>query len=169
MRPDDFRPGQRIGLEKMVLRKGVLIGTFIADQEHSFFENGTFTAILRAVQEPRKFKVYEKAGPLSAVWRMQDVKNPAKCAGQAVQVAKAALEGVVAVTTLAHTSSFGLPSNSSIIRRAASNRTRLFFETSMFVIKRSMRWCRGMRRPATHTMANSISSGVWLVMRYNKG
>jgi|GEM_PF-1930400 len=99
MRPDDFRPGQRIGLEKMVLRKGVLIGTFIADQEHSFFENGTFTAILRAVKaQPRKFKLYEKGWPLSAVWRMQDVKNPAKCAGQAVQVAKAALEGVVAVT-----------------------------------------------------------------------
>ena len=77
----------------------MVIRTFIADQEHSFFENGTFTAILRAVKaQPRKFKLYEKGWPLSAVWRMQDVKNPAKCAGQAVQVAKAALEGVVAVT-----------------------------------------------------------------------
>jgi hypothetical protein len=29
--------GQQMGLEKMVLKKGVLIGTFIADQKHPFF------------------------------------------------------------------------------------------------------------------------------------
>jgi hypothetical protein len=39
--------------------------------------------------------VYEKAGTLSAVRQMQDVKNPAKCAGQAVQGAQVALEPVI--------------------------------------------------------------------------
>ncbi|MBS1580955.1 MAG: transcription-repair coupling factor, partial [Bacteroidetes bacterium] len=34
--------GQRMGLEKMVLKKGTLIGTFIADQKHGFFESDAF-------------------------------------------------------------------------------------------------------------------------------
>ncbi|MFZ1687121.1 MAG: TRCF domain-containing protein, partial [Flavobacteriales bacterium] len=80
--------GEQMGLEKMVLKKGTLIGTFIADQKHSFFESETFTALLRSVQtQPRKFKVYEKAGTLRV--SVQDVKN--------IQQAKAALEGVVGV------------------------------------------------------------------------
>ena len=80
--------GQRMGLEKMVLKKQTLIGTFIADQKHPFFEGETFHSVLRAVQaQPRKFKVYEKAGTLRI--SVQDVKN--------VQGAKVALEGVVGV------------------------------------------------------------------------
>ncbi len=80
--------GEQLGLEKMSLKKGTLIGTFIADQKHSFFQSDTFTAVLRAVQaQPRKFKVYEKAGTLRV--SVQDVKN--------IQQAKAALEGVVGV------------------------------------------------------------------------
>jgi hypothetical protein len=93
--------GQRLGLEKMVLKKHALIGTFIADHRHPFFEGDIFHSVLRAVQaQPRRFKVYEKAGTLSAVGQMQDVKNPAiasqnlASAGQAVQGAKLALEGV---------------------------------------------------------------------------
>jgi hypothetical protein len=75
-----------MGLEKMVLKKHTLIGTFIADQKHPFFEGETFHSVLRAVQaQPRRFKVYEKAGTLSAVRRMQDVKN--------VQGAMEAMEG----------------------------------------------------------------------------
>ena len=57
--------------------------------------------VLHASQaQPQRFKVYEKGGTLSAVRRMQDVKNPAiasqslASAGQAVQVAKMALESV---------------------------------------------------------------------------
>lgn len=80
--------GQQIGLEKMILKKGTLIGTFIADQKHPFFAGEAFNAVLRAVQaQPRRFKVYEKAGTLRI--SVQDVKN--------VQVAKVALEGVVGV------------------------------------------------------------------------
>jgi transcription-repair coupling factor (superfamily II helicase) len=80
--------GQRMGLEKMVLKKQTLIGTFIADQKHPFFEGETFHSVLRAVQaQPRKFKVYEKAGTLRI--SVQDVKN--------VQGAKVALESVVGV------------------------------------------------------------------------
>lgn len=52
--------------------------------------------MLRAVQaQPRRFKVYEKARTLRI--SVQDVKNPAKCAGQAVQGAKVALASVVGV------------------------------------------------------------------------
>jgi transcription-repair coupling factor (superfamily II helicase) len=81
--------GQRMGLEKMVLKKGTLIGTFIADQKHPFFEGDGFNAVLRAVQaQPRRFKVYEKAGTLRI--SVQDVKN--------VQVAKEAMGSVVGVT-----------------------------------------------------------------------
>lgn len=80
--------GQRMGLEKMVLKKGTLIGTFIADQKHGFFESETFTSVLRAVQaQPRKFKVYEKAGTLRI--SVQDVKN--------VHAAKEAMGSVVGV------------------------------------------------------------------------
>ncbi|MBP6390795.1 MAG: transcription-repair coupling factor [Flavobacteriales bacterium] len=81
--------GQQMGLEKMVLKKGTLIGTFIADQKHRFFASDTFNAVLRSVQaQPRKFKVYEKGGTLRV--SVQDVKTIAE--------AKMALEGVVGVT-----------------------------------------------------------------------
>ena len=84
--------GQRMGLEKMVLKKGTLIGTFIADQKHPFFEGDGFNAVLRAVQaQPRRFKVYEKAGTLRI--SVQDVKN--------VHAAKEALEGVVGTSVVA--------------------------------------------------------------------
>jgi hypothetical protein len=89
----------------MVLKKQTLIGTVIADQEHPFFEGETFHAVLRAVQaQPRKFKVYEKAGTLRI--SVQDVKNPAiasqnlASAGQAVQGAKVALDPVVGVAVI---------------------------------------------------------------------
>jgi len=75
-------------LEKMVLKKGTLIGTFIADQKHPFFAGDTFHAVLRAVQaQPRRFKVYEKAGTLRI--SVQDVKS--------VHDAKQTLEGSLGV------------------------------------------------------------------------
>ena len=52
------------------------------------FEGDGFNAVLRSVQaQPRRFKVYEKAGTLRI--SVQDVKN--------VQVAKEAMESVVGV------------------------------------------------------------------------
>lgn len=66
--------GQRMGLEKMILKKGTLIGTFIADQKHPFFAGDGFNAVLRAVQsQPKRFKVYEKAGTLRI--SVQNVRN----------------------------------------------------------------------------------------------
>jgi len=57
--------GQRMGLEKMVLKNGDLRGTFIADQQHPFFSGDGFQAVLRAVQsQPKRYKVYEKSGKL---------------------------------------------------------------------------------------------------------
>ncbi len=83
--------GQQMGLEKMVLKKGTLIGTFIADQKHGFFESDAFNAVLRAVQaQPRRFKVYEKAGTLRI--SVQDVKS--------VQGAKEAMESVLVVPAI---------------------------------------------------------------------
>ncbi|QQR87848.1 MAG: transcription-repair coupling factor [Flavobacteriales bacterium] len=80
--------GQRMGLEKIVLKKQTLIGTFIADQKHPFFEGDGFNAVLRAVQaQPRRLKVYEKAGTLRI--SVQDVKN--------IHAAMEAMEGVVGV------------------------------------------------------------------------
>ncbi|MBK9600079.1 MAG: transcription-repair coupling factor [Flavobacteriales bacterium] len=80
--------GERLGLEKMKLKQGKLIGTFIADQKHPFFGSEIFTAILRAVQQqPRKFKVYEKNGTLRL--SVGEVTT--------MQQAKEALEGVLAV------------------------------------------------------------------------
>ncbi|MGV9013551.1 MAG: transcription-repair coupling factor [Flavobacteriales bacterium] len=80
--------GERLGLEKMKLKQGKLIGTFIADQKHPFFGSEIFTAILRSVQQqPRKFKVYEKNGTLRlSVGNVNNMKQ-----------AKEALEGVLAV------------------------------------------------------------------------
>gem|GEM_PF-3192693 len=75
--------------------KGTLIGTIIADQKHPFFEGETFHSVLRAVQaQPRRFKVYEKAGTLRIC-----VQDPAE-AGQVVknvEVAKWALGSLVGV------------------------------------------------------------------------
>jgi transcription-repair coupling factor (superfamily II helicase) len=80
--------GERLGLEKMKLKQGKLIGTFIADQKHPFFGSDIFTAILRSVQQqPRKFKVYEKNGTLRL--SVVDVKS--------MKQAKEALEGVLPV------------------------------------------------------------------------
>lgn len=75
-------------MEKITLKKGVLLGTFIADQKHGFFGSDAFNAVLRAVQaQPRRFKVYEKAGTLRI--SVQDVKS--------VQGAMEAMGSVVGV------------------------------------------------------------------------
>lgn len=82
--------GQRMGLEKMILKKGDLRGTFIADQKHAFFEGDGFQAVLRAVQaQPKRYKVYEKNGTLRI----------SVAAVQNIGEAKRALEGVVGHAT----------------------------------------------------------------------
>lgn len=77
--------GQRMGLEKMVLRRGDLRGTFIADQKHPFFSGDTFNAVLRAVQaQPRRFKVYEKAGTLRSGGSGEEHRGREEGAGRRV-------------------------------------------------------------------------------------
>ncbi|MRI00768.1 transcription-repair coupling factor [Kriegella sp. EG-1] len=50
-----------IGLEKVVLKKGKLIGYFISDQQSDFYQCSTFTKVLQFVQtNPRKCKMKEK-------------------------------------------------------------------------------------------------------------
>ena len=82
-----------MGLEKVVLKmfhpaiaRRARSSAPIAEHKHRFFEGDTFHAVLRVVQaQPRRFKVYEKAGTLRI--SVQDVKD--------VHAAKEAMEGVV--------------------------------------------------------------------------
>ncbi|MCB0782732.1 MAG: transcription-repair coupling factor, partial [Flavobacteriales bacterium] len=80
--------GQRMGFEKLVVRDGKMIGTFIADQQHPFFQSEAFTWVLEALKDqPRRYRMYEKAGTLRL--SVQDVKN--------VQQARKALAGMARV------------------------------------------------------------------------
>jgi len=50
-----------IGLEKVVLKKGKLIGYFLSDQQSEFYQSGAFTKVLQFVQaNPQKCKMKEK-------------------------------------------------------------------------------------------------------------
>ena len=50
-----------IGLEKIVLKQGKLIGYFIADQQSKFYQSGTFTKTLQFVQtHPQACTMKEK-------------------------------------------------------------------------------------------------------------
>ncbi|MGB5554301.1 MAG: TRCF domain-containing protein, partial [Flavobacteriaceae bacterium] len=50
-----------IGLEKIVMKKGKLIGYFIADQKSGFYQSHTFTKVLQFVQGHAQFcKIKEK-------------------------------------------------------------------------------------------------------------
>ncbi|PCE66146.1 transcription-repair coupling factor [Sediminicola luteus] len=50
-----------MGLEKLVLKKGRMIGYFVSDQESHFYQSDTFTHILRFVQShPDRCKMKEK-------------------------------------------------------------------------------------------------------------
>jgi len=57
--------GQQMGLEKMLIKKGDMRGTFIADQEHPFFSSDKFQHLLRAMQtHPDRYKMFERKGTL---------------------------------------------------------------------------------------------------------
>ncbi|CAZ96264.1 transcription-repair coupling factor [Zobellia galactanivorans] len=50
-----------IGIEKVVMKKGKLIGYFISDQESDFYQSSIFTKVLRFVQShPQHCKIKEK-------------------------------------------------------------------------------------------------------------
>src|SRR5699024_8109060 len=52
---------QHIGLEKVVMKKGILIGYFISNQQSRFYQTQRFTRVLQYVQtHPRLVKVKEK-------------------------------------------------------------------------------------------------------------
>ncbi len=53
--------GNGIGLEKIVMKKGKLIGYFIADQQSEFYQSPAFTKVLQFVQShPQRYKMKEK-------------------------------------------------------------------------------------------------------------
>ncbi|MGB6151144.1 MAG: hypothetical protein WBG48_04065, partial [Pricia sp.] len=50
-----------IGLEKIVMKKGKMIGYFIADQQSGFYQTATFTKVLQFVQSHTQLcKIKEK-------------------------------------------------------------------------------------------------------------
>ncbi|KKN14651.1 hypothetical protein LCGC14_0994050, partial [marine sediment metagenome] len=50
-----------IGLEKIVMKKGKMIGYFIADQQSGFYQTDTFTKVLQFVQSHAQLcKIKEK-------------------------------------------------------------------------------------------------------------
>ena len=50
-----------IGIEKIVLKKGKLIGYFLSDQQSEFYQSAAFTKVLQFVQaNPQKCKMKEK-------------------------------------------------------------------------------------------------------------
>lgn len=51
----------KMGLEKVVMKKGKLIGYFVSDQHSNFYQSLVFTSILQLVQNhPASFKIKEK-------------------------------------------------------------------------------------------------------------
>ena len=60
------RLAKESGMEKLVLRNGVMTGYFVADQESPYFQSDIFTSVLRYVQaNPRSCKMKETNGKLS--------------------------------------------------------------------------------------------------------
>lgn len=52
---------KHLGLERLILKRGLMIGYFVANQESSFYESSIFTQVLKFVQsQPRKCTMKEK-------------------------------------------------------------------------------------------------------------
>ncbi len=69
---------RQLGIEKLVLKRGILIGYFIADAEHPFYKSERFTSILRHVQaHAKRFKMNEKQTKtgLKLLIRVEHVKT----------------------------------------------------------------------------------------------
>ncbi|MFM1932402.1 MAG: transcription-repair coupling factor [Bacteroidota bacterium] len=59
------RLANQIGFEKLVLKGGKMIGTFIANQDSPFYKSSKFSRVLSFLQEnPKLGKMYEKNGTL---------------------------------------------------------------------------------------------------------
>ncbi|MBK7214343.1 MAG: transcription-repair coupling factor [Bacteroidales bacterium] len=60
------RLAKELGMEKLVLRNGLMSGYFVSDQESAYYQTELFTAVLKYVQaNPRGCKMKENAGKLS--------------------------------------------------------------------------------------------------------
>ena len=69
--------GQQIGFEKLVLKSKKMIGFFIADPEHAFFQGPQFTQVLNFIQSnPQGVKMSEKNNKLRLVFEsIKEVKE----------------------------------------------------------------------------------------------
>ncbi len=70
-----------LGLEKLVLKKGKLLGYFVADQQSAFYQSDTFTGILRYVQShPGSGRLKEKKtrNGLRLIWVFEHVDSVEK-------------------------------------------------------------------------------------------
>lgn len=65
---------QELGMEKLVLKGGKMIGYFISNPQSPFYETNTFTTVLTAIQQnPSRFKLSEKNDKLRLL--SDDVDN----------------------------------------------------------------------------------------------
>ena len=70
-----------LGLEKLVLKKGKLLGYFVADQQSAFYQSETFTGILKRVQShPGSGRLKEKKtrNGLRLIWVFEAVDSVEK-------------------------------------------------------------------------------------------
>jgi len=60
---------KQVGLEKVTIKSGKMIGQFIADKEHPFYQSAKFTHILRSLQQGTpELRMYEKNDRLRIVF-----------------------------------------------------------------------------------------------------
>ncbi|NNK80525.1 MAG: transcription-repair coupling factor, partial [Flavobacteriales bacterium] len=82
---------RELGFEKIILRGGKMIGHFVADQEHPYYQSQQFTAILRMIQQGQEgVKMYEKRDTLRL--SITDVASIYQCLHRLKQFQEAGVE-----------------------------------------------------------------------------
>ena len=68
---------QEVGFEKLVIKSGSMIGYFISDPQHSYFQSPIFTQVLNYIQtNPKDCKMSEKNNKLRLIYSNVDtIKN----------------------------------------------------------------------------------------------
>jgi transcription-repair coupling factor (superfamily II helicase) len=68
---------QEVGFEKLVIKSGSMIGYFIADPQHSYFQSPIFTQVLNYIQtNPKDCKMSEKNNKLRLIYsNVETIKN----------------------------------------------------------------------------------------------
>jgi transcription-repair coupling factor (superfamily II helicase) len=72
---------QQIGFEKLVIKSGKMIGYFIGDQQHSYYQSPAFTRVLHFIQSaPRNVKMNESNDKLRLIFtEVKGLSKSLKC------------------------------------------------------------------------------------------